>query len=366
MTASKHIVIDARLINSSTGTYMERLLTYLEKIDKDNKYTILVPTQDKNYWRPANKNFKIKTVDIPNYSLKEQTEFNKILNSLQPDLVHFCMPQQPILYKGKKVTTIHDLTLLKTFPSDKNPFMFKFKQFVGKFVFRSVAKNSTKVITPSEYTRSDIIRTFGTDPNKIVVTYEAADKVESGPKPYKIPYDKYILYVGNQSDYKNIKRLGDAHQKLLKKHPGLGLVLVGKLDKAALNNKAYFEENNYKNIKFTGFVSSAERDWLFENSQAYIFPSLNEGFGLPGLEAMNYKVPVISSDATCLPEIYEKAAYYFNPTSVNDMVRAIDEVLTDKKLSRRLIALGEEQVKKYSWQNTAKETLAVYKSALKL
>ena len=95
-----------------------------------------------------------------------------------------------------------------------------------------------------------------------------------------------------------------------------------------------------------------------------MFPSLNEGFGLPGLEAMNYDAPVISSDATCLPEVYGKAAHYFNPTLVNDIARAIDEVLSSKKLQRRLAALGQEQVKKYSWKKTAKETLAVYNEIL--
>ena len=360
----KHIVIDARIINSSTGTYVERLLTYLQQLDTVNNYTILVPTKDKNYWKPSAKNFKIKTVDIPNYSLKEQGEFNKILRLLNADLVHFCMPQQPIFYRGKKVTTFHDLTLLKTYPSDKNKVIFKFKQFIGWFVFKSVSKTSTKIIAPTEYTKADLVRTLNTDSSKITVTYEAADKVKSGPEKYNLPYDKFILYVGNQSDYKNIKRLGDAHQLLLKNYPNLGLVLAGKLDKAAQNNKKYFENNNYKNIKFTGFVTNAERDWLFENCEAYVFPSLNEGFGLPALEAMNYKAPVISSDATCLPEVYGKAAHYFNPTSVNDIARAINEVLSNKSLQRRLVAFGQEQVKKYSWKKTAKETLAVYNEVL--
>ncbi len=365
MTKSKHIVIDARIINSSTGTYVERLLTYLQQLDKVNKYSVIVPNKDKKYWRPTNPNFKIVTADIPNYSFKEQRDFNKLLRSLQPDLVHFMMPQQPVLYRGKKVTTFHDLTLLKSFAfSDKNRVMFRFKQTIGRFVFKSASKSNNKIVVPSEYTRSDMIRTLGTDPNKIVVTYEAADKVKSQPVKYSQPYEHYILYVGNQSDYKNIKRLGDAHQVLLKKYPNLGLILVGKLDKSAQINKDYFDHKKYKNIKFTGFVSNEERDWLYENAQAYVFPSLSEGFGLPGLEAMNYGTPVISSDATCLPEIYGHAAHYFNPTSVSDMARAIDEVLSDKKLQRRLVAIGSEQVSKYSWKNTAKETLAVYKKVL--
>lgn len=364
-TKAKHIVIDARIINSSTGTYVERLLYYLQQFDKINRYTILVPTKDKNYFKPNNSNFKVHTVDIPNYSFKEQIKFKKILDNLQADLVHFCMPQQPILYKGKKVTTIHDLTLLKTFPTDKNPLAFRFKQLVGRYVFNSVVKNNDHIIAPTHYTRNDIINTLKGDPEKISVTYEAADKVKNSLTPYKHPFDNYILYVGNQSDYKNIKRLGDAHQQLLKKHPNLGLILAGKLDKAAQNNKDYFNSKNYKNIKFTGFVSDNERDWLYENASAYVFPSLNEGFGLPGLEAMNYKIPVISSDATCLPEVYGRAAHYFNPTSVTDMANSIQEVLINKKLRRRLVNEGQIQIKRYSWKKTAKETLAIYNKVLR-
>ncbi|NTW61159.1 glycosyltransferase family 1 protein, partial [Candidatus Saccharibacteria bacterium] len=116
----KHIVIDARIINSSTGTYVERLLSNLEKIDNNNQYTILVPTKDLNYWQPTNPNFKVIAADFANYSLSEQIRLKKLLDQIKPDLVHFCMPQQPVFYKGNHVTTFHDLTLLKTYNSDKN------------------------------------------------------------------------------------------------------------------------------------------------------------------------------------------------------------------------------------------------------
>src|SRR5690606_7633188 len=128
----------ARIINSSTGTYVERLLHYLQDIDKDNNYTILVRRKDRKYWKPRNSNFCVVIAEFDNYSFGEQLGFKKLLDSLHADLVHFCMPQQPVLYSGKKITTIHDLTLMKTYNSDKNWFVYKMKQSIGRFVFKSV------------------------------------------------------------------------------------------------------------------------------------------------------------------------------------------------------------------------------------
>jgi glycosyltransferase involved in cell wall biosynthesis len=196
------------------------------------------------------------------------------------------------------------------------------------------------------------------------VTNEAADIFINKLKSYKHPFKEFMLYVGQQSDYKNIRRLGDAHQELLQKYPGLGLILVGKINASALKNKEYFESQRYRNIIFTDFLPDSQRDWLYANTSAYVFPSLMEGFGLPGLEAMGYGAPVVSSNATCLPEVYGDAAYYFNPNNTDDMARAIDEVLNDKKLRNDLIQKGYKQIKKYSWRHMAEQTHRIYMNAL--
>ena len=360
-----HIAIDARIINSSTGRYVERLIHYLEKIDHDNTYTILVPTKDKDFYTPANPNFSIQTVDFKNYSFAEQTGFLKFLNELNADLVHFCMPQQPILYKGTHVTTFHDLTLLNTYNSDKNWFIFHAKQLVGRFVFHRVLSTSTRVMTPTWTVKREIEAFHNGIEDKVVVTYEAADKLQAGKvTPYDTPHKKFLLYVGQQSDYKNIRRLGDAHQKLLEVHPDLGLILAGRINKSAQMTKDYFEKKGYKNIHFTGFVEDDQRDWLFENCTAYVFPSLMEGFGLPPLEAMQYDAPVVSSNASCMPEVLGEAAHYFTPTDVHDIVRAVGDVLTNDTLRDSLIEKGKLQREKYSWQKMAQETLDQYNTAL--
>lgn len=360
-----HIAIDARIINSSTGRYVERLIHYLEKIDTTNTYSILVPTKDKDFYTPTNPNFTVRTVDFANYSFAEQIGFLKYLNKLGADLVHFCMPQQPVLYKGRTVTTFHDLTLLNTYNSDKNWLVFHAKQLVGRAVFHMVAKKSTRIITPTWTVKRELEAFHKGIEDKTVVTYEAADKLQAGKvTPYDTPYKKFLLYVGQQSDYKNIKRLGDAHQKLLEKYPDLGLILVGRINKSAQMTKEYFESKGYKNIHFTGFVEDDQRDWLYMNCAAYVFPSLMEGFGLPPLEAMQYDAPVISSNASCMPEVLGDAALYFTPTDVDSMAQTIERVLSNKLLRASLIKKGQVQREKYSWRKMAEETLEQYIIAL--
>lgn len=360
-----HIAIDARIINSTTGRYVERLLTYLQDVDKKNTYSILVRAKDVEYWKPSNKNFSIIVADFDNYSFAEQTGLNALLKKLNPDLVHFCMPQQPVGYKGKKVTTFHDLTLVKTYNSDKNWFIFHAKQLVGKYVFKSVARSNDHIISISNFTKNELITFTGIDESKITTIYESSDVNHGTARSYKLPFKQYLLYVGQQSDYKNIKRLGDAHQKLLKNYPDLGLVLVGRKNASALKNEAYFTKKQYKNIFFTDFVEDDQLNWLYSHAVSYVFPSLMEGFGLPGLEAMGHGTPVISSNATCLPEIYGKAAHYFDPHSTDDIARAITEVLGNEKLRQKLSKDGYEQIKKYSWKKMAEQTYKVYIDTLK-
>lgn len=365
-----HIAIDARIINSSTGRYVERLLHYLEKIDTTNRYTVLVRDKDETFWQPTNDNFQVKVAEFDNYSFAEQIGFKRFLDNLKPDLIHFCMPQQPVLYSGRTVTTIHDLTLLNTYNSDKNWFVFTSKQLVGRMVFKRVARKSTYVITPTEYVKQTVVEYTKVPEDKVIVTLEAADTVSLNPLPYEpMRGREYIMYVGSQSDYKNIRRLILAHQEILTGHPDLRLVLVGKTTgingKAAGRNKQWSEKQGHKNVVFTGFVPDEQLAWLYAHTRAYIFPSLMEGFGLPGLEAMMSGAPVVSSNTTCLPEVHGDAAEYFDPLSVEDMAAAIERVIRDETLRARLITAGRKQAGNYSWRRMAEQTHRVYLDALK-
>ena len=380
----KKIVIDARGYSTTTGRYARKLIEYLEELEagkSDREYVVLLFPDEFEKYVPKNPRFSKLVADFAHYSFAEQIGLLFLLNKLKADLVHFTMPQQPVFYRGKTITTVHDLILIKTFPGNRNKAVYKLKQLIGGFVFRQIANKSTAIITPTKFTKSEYI-TFlsktgfipatGINPvgnisDKIQVTYESADAVTSKLAPYPALVDKeFIMYVGQQSNYKNLRRLMEAHQQLLTTHPQLQLVLVGKLGEYGDQSKKWAEQQNFKNIVFTGFVESdAQLAWLYKNVQAYVFPSLMEGFGLPALEAMAHGAPVVSSNATCLPEVYGDAAHYFDPEDVSDMTRAISEVLDDDKLRSELIKKGTKQLKKYSWKKMAKQTLDIYIAALR-
>ncbi|MGH7196910.1 MAG: glycosyltransferase family 4 protein [Candidatus Saccharimonadales bacterium] len=361
------IAIDARIINSSTGRYVERLLTYLERLDSDHDYLVLVRKKDMDYWRPTNPRFQLVEADFADYSFAEQIGFARLLYRLKPDLVHFCMPQQPIFYTRPSITTVHDLNLLRITSNDD---MGTLELFVKKLIFRGVlwvvAHRNKHILTPSEFTKRDLVEFSRISPQKITVTYEGADTATAEPKPVEqLKNKRFILYVGRAEPYKNNRGLIEAHQQLLAKHPDLHLVIVGKKDVLREADIQWATEHGLAvNVDFLGFVSDEELAWLYKHCQAYIVPSLMEGFGLPGLEAMGSGAPVVSSNTTCLPEVYQDGAHYFDPHDSGDMARAIDEVVSSENLRATLIENAKKVHAQYSWKRMAEQTLATYQQVL--
>lgn len=360
------IAVDTRIINSSTGRYIERLLHYLEKIDHTNKYLVLVRSTELDFYRPVNKNFKIIEANFADYSFGEQLGFALLLQKLKPDLVHFCMPQQPLLFNGPSVTTVHDLNLLRIRSNDMGRIELLAKKLIFRGLLWLVVRRGRQIITPSEFTKKDLIKFSHISSHKINVTYEGGLEITSRPRPIKKYKNMdFILYLGRAEPYKNNRGLIKAHQLLLKSHPKLHLIIAGKKDKLRQADINWVEEQGYKNVEFADFVDDTEAAWLYSNCRAYVFPSFMEGFGLPGLEAMTYGAAVASSNVGSLKEIYQQAAHYFDPQNTQDMARAINDILVNKTLRKKLVEMGEEQCKKYSWQRMAEQTLAIYKKAIK-
>jgi len=359
-----HIVIDAREIYTTTGRYIERLIHYLQQTDQFNRYTILVRQKDFDRFQLTNPNFSKQVSPYKEFTLGEQLGFTKQLYGLKADLVHFGMTQQPLLYFKRSVTTIHDLTTIRFYNPDKQKAVFWIKQQIYKVVILWAAHKSKRVITPSHFVADDLTK-YAKIKDKITVTYESADKVNSpaAALPY-LQNKKFIMYIGRPTPHKNLDRLVEAFRKLRDIDPSLHLVLAGKLDTNYNRLKQRLDQEGQTNIVFTDFVSDAELRWLYENTLVYCFPSLSEGFGLPGLEAMRYGAPVASSNATCLPEIYGDGALYFDPKNVDDMVATISVLLADPALRQKTADAGRLQAEKYSWLRMAEQTLQVYQKAL--
>ena len=272
------------------------------------------------------------------------------------------------MFKGKYIVTVHDLTLFFYPGRSRNDLIHK---WAYKYIFGSACKKAQEIIAVSEATKSDIVKTFKTPAQKIKVVYEAADdKIFTAPPAdliskikaqYKIDDTPVLLYVGQWRPHKNLIGLIKAFELLRAKMPAK-LAIVGKPDPAFPDVKEIIDKSKFlRDIMVTGFTSDEELSAWYKIASVFVFPSFYEGFGLPGLEAMEAGLPVLASNKTSLPEIYQKAALYFNPDYPKDIQEKIEQVIDDPRLRENLISEGSKLVKKYSWQKTAQETLAVYK-----
>jgi len=360
------IVIDARESGSSTGRYADKLIEHMHKLKPEHEIIVLTKSPRVRFLRELAPGFEVIKSDFKEFTFAEQNGLLKQLNSLKPELVHFTMTQQPVRYKGRKLTTIHDLTTLRFENPAKNPLIFRSKQLVYARVVKRVAKESAAIITPSKFVKQDVAQYANISLNKIAVTYEAADKITETPEPIpRLAGRQFIMYVGRATPHKNLARLVEAFAILNKKYPELMLALAGKMDANYKKVEALASEKRLAHrVVFTDFVSEGELRWMYENTAAYVFPSLSEGFGLPTLEAMVHGAPVVSSNATCLPEINGDAAVYFDPKVTFDMAKKISGVLSDSKLRGQLIRAGKTQAARYSWRDTAKKTLDIYNKTL--
>jgi glycosyltransferase involved in cell wall biosynthesis len=361
----KTIVIDARESGTSTGRYVDKLVEHLHALKPGYDIIILAKPHRVDYLTQIAPSFKIEICPHKEFTFDEQIGFKKQLDQLHPDLVHFAAVQQPVWYTGTVVTTMQDLTTLRFRNPAKNPIIFTAKQQVYRWTNLRVAHKSKLLITPTEFVKQDVVAFAKIDPAKITVTLESSDDLPTPAEPVADVGDKqFIMYVGRPTPHKNLERLIQAFAKLQPTHPSLHMVLAGKKDANYQRIEAEAVRQGITNIFFTGFVSDQQLRWLYEHCQAYIFPSLSEGFGLPGLEAMRHGAPVVSSNATCLPEVNGDAALYFDPLNIDDMAAKIVSVLDDEGLRQRLIISGQTHVATFSWQRMAEQTLDVYRRAL--
>ena len=229
------------------------------------------------------------------------------------------------------------------------------------------AKQAKKIFTISNFSRDDIIKTYKKRPSDVVTTYlgikpivgseSKVENMDELEKKFKIT-KPYILFVGTIQPRKNIAKLIEAISLL--KNQEIQLVVVGK--KGWLWEEILAAPEKFKvtdRVKFLDFVGNEDLPSLYKNAQCFVLPSLYEGFGLPVLEAMQFGCPVVTSNVSSLPEVGGDAVIYFDPESVDDMAEKIDKVISDEKLRAEMVEKGYNQVKKFSWEKTAKETLKV-------
>lgn len=359
------IVIDARRLDSSTQNYGRSLLKYLEKLDHTNEYIVLALPTDK-IWTPQNKNFRLLRTKYDHYTFGEQLGLARLLYSLKPDLVHFLMPQQPLLYFGKRITTIHDLTLVYYQNLDKNKIIYTIEQTIFKFLLKNVARRSRFVITPTEYVKNDLANYARIPKEKIHVTIESGDPIEDPAEPIdSLKGKKFLFHVSNAFPYKNLQTLIDGFAILKRDYPELQLGLAGKKDYFYEKLEEKTIADGIKDVHFLGYVTEGQKRWLYENGAVDVNPSRSEGFGLQCLEAMIYNTPMVVSNATCLPEVAGETALYFDPDDVDELVAQTRKALEMDTEVKQAMSRYKKQLSKFSWQKMAKETHQLYTSVQK-
>lgn len=277
----------------------------------------------------------------------------------------------PLIFPKKTIITIHDVAF-KHFRE-----AYSWQQFMMlEWATKKAVKKAWRIIVPSKATKDDLVNFYKCDPRKIFVVYHGAPEIDplfhfTDAEKKKMEHDLHlekakliILFVGRLEYKKNLTRLIEAFGRFIKEFPEWKLVLAGKRGVGFEKVWQKVEELELaRDVIMPGYVDEKEKMYLYDKCRIFAFPSLYEGFGLPVLEAMVMRRPVLTSKSSSLPEVAGEAAFLANPEKVEEISIGLKRLASDGILISRLIAKGEEQVKKFSWEKSAKETYEIMVSS---
>lgn len=383
------IGIDARTILNpekgdaiGVGHYTYQLIRHLLKNDTENEYVIFFDfrVREKDVKKFTKPNVKIKFYPYSDYKKYLPGVYNEILGTatLQKenlDILHATsqLSRIPSSYSGKTIVTFHDMGLFvvpQYYPSAK--------RLREKMVSNLMAKKADKIIAVSKSIQNELKQFLAVPEEKTKVIYSGLDErffedLESDAKKVLAKFSiekKYILFLGTLEPAKNIVRLLEAFAKLkniLKKQNkgrfDYQLVLAGKRGWLSQEYLQVIKDLGLtKDVLFTGYVIGDELVPLLRQAEFFVMPSLYEGFGMTALEAFATQTPAILSRVSSLPEVAGDAAYFVNPISVDEILAAMLKFIEDENLRGIYRTKGLEQARKFNWDETAKQTLEVYKS----
>lgn len=350
------------------------LIKAIEKVDKKNDYTVLLPNAPLEDMPKERKGFKYQIlgpkqlwtfIALPFFLFRTKEKVDIFFSP-----THYIPRFSPS--KIKKIVTIFDLSFLH-FQDD---FLKKDLWQLTNWTKFSV-ENADKIVTISNFSKRDIIDQYKVDKNKITVAYPGYDetkfkKQDAGRRTQELneKYNiksQYIIYIGTLQPRKNLIRLIEAVSRI----KDLILVIVGKTEGPGRQGWKYEQILQAPKklgcegrVIFTGFLEDKDLSFLLNGSMALIQPSLWEGFGIPVVEAMACGKPVLVSNTSSLPEVAGKAGLSFDPFSIDQIEQAVRTIVSDRKLN---LKLGKEALlvaKKYSWEKMAKLVIKVFKSSI--
>lgn len=258
----------------------------------------------------------------------------------------------PFLTAGQ-VVTLHDASVFAFPNAYSRSFRLKYQVLMRRF-----GKTARKIITVSQFSKIELARWCGIDPEKIEVIphgHEHLNRVTADPSIFKrasIGEKPYLLMVGSSSPHKNAAGVFNALDLL--KRTDFEVVMAGGAFPRVFNGQQVALPVNVCQV---GYVSNQELRALYENARGFIFPSFYEGFGIPVLEAMAFGCPVISSNAASLPEVGGEAVLYFDPANPQEIAEKIACLVDQPDLQTELREMGSRQLEKFSWQQTARQTV---------
>ena len=284
------------------------------------------------------------------------------------DLFHGTNYEVPFWSRRPTVVTIHDLSLLLHSEVHEEYLVRR-----ARWRLPWMAKSASKIITPSTSVKNEVCETFGIDAEKVTVTPEAPRPVfkrRDAPELLRqFGIDReFVLFVGTIEPRKNLRRLVEAFEQLLRSTSlSPKLVIAGGQgwlmdDFVSLIKQKRLEDR----VCLTGYLQDEDLCGLYSTCAAFVYPSLYEGFGLPPLEAMACGAPVITSRIPSLMETVGDAARLVDANDVEDLARAMTEMLSDEKMREHYSLAGGNHVKRFSWEQTALKTLEVYRQVLRL
>ncbi len=368
------IAVDARSVFpgcGGIGRYTQNLAAHMPALSPQDEFVLFCCTA-KGAMRVAQapntreEVFQTGMMD----AMWEQLSLPNELARVEADAYHSPMFTLPAVTACPTVVTIHDV-VFETHPEWVGD---KLCSYLSKWS-RFAAQTATRIVTVSEFSKQEIVRVYGVDPNRVDVTLEAADRrffpieerdhVERVAAKHGLP-EQCLLYVGSMETKKNIENLLVAFKRAVDQ-AGLPhkLALVGGRGGQALDLDALLDRHGCRELVVRpGYVPDGDLPFIYNAAEAFIYPSLYEGFGLPPLEAMACGVPVISSNATSLPEVVGDAGVLVDPEDTDSMAEAIAGVLTDEGQRSDLRQKGLTRAAEFSWEQTARQTLDVYRQAV--
>jgi len=359
--------------NTGLGNYSRDTIRVVSKNYKENKYYIYVSNKINNKrldFIKSNKNVYIKTPK--NYFYKSfdflwrsKKVTNDLLND-KIDIFHGLSNEIPYGIEStdiKTIVTIHDLIFIRY------PYLFNaLDRYIYLKKFKSACKRANKIIAVSQQTKQDIIKFFNISEEKITVIYQGCNNIfqkelaidiqNQVAKKYDLP-DKFLLYVGTIEERKNLLNL----LKAIKKIPNQKLVVIGNGKKYKRLCLEYIRINNLeKNVLFLKNISLNDIRAIYSKAEIMIYPSIFEGFGIPILEALFSKLPVITSKDGCFSEAGGPSTTYVNPFSSEEIKNAILRIQSSKELKNKMIKNGYKYAQNFTDEKIASNLMTLYKS----